>query len=612
MKKKRLLLALVAVILAAVITTLTAVGVEVAKDRTITVDFDNVITEEFHGVGSNVWGGSFTAEERKSLGTNEANFALSEKRIATVEPGPIRTLVLPGWMMDYSDGADGEINWKNGVYDFNTDRMQTIVKYCETFKAAGTPIQINFGGSADDRITGWYPIQDTADILKAAPADLKAHAKAVSALLQYLWGLGFDNVKYLSFYNETNGNNFQAFGDEREYWVAMIKEVDAQLKADGVRDKIKIIGTELTADGSILEIAKDWLEYVHNNAAGAYDILSAHLYMSDVDKNETTEYLNGYESMVDFLGRVRKVIGDDELWVTEFSWNARRFADKGDTSFRVSQASTFMACANSGVATASHWFFMGTMIPTLGMNLTSHSTLWAYPAAYERVFWQFEEMGLLMRYVPKNSKVVTVSEEHDDILATAFLADDGNVTVVVETDESLVERDITINFGKKLNKTFRRHSMEYPANDKIDSLISDGGNAILPVSEKEISVTDTLTDTVGKGHQLIIYTSMDEEQQVVFDGSVGKTVKTGGELQINVKEVYGTDNDAVSWSIYSCVEPDGTATYNKDGADMSMAGTIDQNGKYSAKNVPAGTQLAIKATTADGSAYGIAYIKVTE
>ena len=240
MRLKKLLVTVISIVLVVAITTISVAGYDALKKRSISVDFNNVITEEFHGVGSNLWGGSFTSEERQTLGTNEANFALAEKRISTVEPGPMRTLVLPGWMVDYSDGANGEINWKNGIYDFTTDRIQTIVKYCETFKEAGTPVQINFGGCADTDIVGWYPIKDAADILKAAPADLKAHAKAVSALLQYLWGLGFDNVKYLSFYNEANGNNFQAFGDEREYWVAMLKEVDAQLKTDGVRDKIKI------------------------------------------------------------------------------------------------------------------------------------------------------------------------------------------------------------------------------------------------------------------------------------------------------------------------------------------------------------------------------------
>lgn len=616
---KKQILVVLSVVLVIAIAGVTTLAVAGANNRVVTVDTANVITEDFLGVGSNLWAGTLTDYERNTFDSNEANFALSERRIETIEPAMMRMLVLPNWFVKTTlEDPTGEQNWKAGNYNFETSEIYTLCKYCETFKKTGTEVQINFGGQIGEPMISWFAITDVLDMPKSAPADLESFAKAASALLQYLWGKGYDNVKSLSFYNETDLNNWQNFGDQREYWVSMLKLVDAQLKKDGIRNKVKIIGSELSCDSYFQPNVKDWLKYIHDNASGVYDELSVHIYMDDGNKEDPIAFTNT-NNVGKFIESLKEEIGDDKLRITEFTWNDRMNGNKGDTSFSESQASQVITFANSGATAAANWFFCATSIPQpVGATMSGSATLlWERPNSVEAVYGSYNEMGLLMRYVPKNSKVVKVTTNDDDIAACAFVKGD-DITVLVETDESSSEtRDLSIKFDKNLNKTFNRFVYEYPSNEGFKQIrLNDGGNAILNTCDGTVAVPEKeLTDTLNNKHRLIVYTTMKEEVQVKVNGSVGKTVASGSSLSLTVDEVYGAANKNVTWSIYSYIKPDGTPVYVTDATpeqDKTAGGSVSGDGTYSAAGVPANTKVAVKATSvADPTSYQIVYITVS-
>lgn len=609
MIKKKVLLGIVSVVLVFIIATVSTLASEAVNKRKAIVDLNNVIAEDFKGVGSNLWQGTFTKSEMDSMGSNEANFALSERRTELLQPATMRFLVLPSWIVNYNDGADGANNWKNGVYNWESEEMLSCYKWLDSFKKTGTEVQINFGGAVDNTISNWYAIKDTSDVLKSAPADLESFGKAASALLCHLWDMGYDNVKYLSFYNEVNGNNYQSFGDEREYWTSMLKYVDAALRKDDVRNKVKIVGTELTADGDLLAKAKDWLQYVHENGRDSvkgiqyYDVLSMHVYLSNIPVDgESEKYIYNYASIDKYIDSVRKVIGDDELWVTEYTWNGRT----NKTDFEVSMASHLINFANNGITNACNWFYCGTIVPTIDAVL---SGMWDFTSRPQKTAWYYNEVGLMMRYVPKHSNIVKVETENDDILATAFVAKDGNITVLVEADKTDVNRDLTIDFGRALgNKTFKKFVATYPEDDDVEGLSTldiDKGNAMLSECKGTFTVDTKLEDTLVKEHHMIIYTTMDEAIQVVIKDGVSKNIAPNSELLLEVEKVIGFSNQNVTWEIYKTVLPDGTVVNGNEGeASISSIGLFDSTG------LEAGTQVAVKAIASDGVSYGIVLVTV--
>lgn len=564
----------------------------------LTVNADEVIQEDYIGVGGNFWTGCMTEEGIEYLDMTEAHLDLNIKRIQTVKPAFMRMVVMPHYMVDFDDNGDGvvdendvlkgENNWKNGKYDFESDYMKNFFAYAKAFKDAGTEIELNFGNACSQDIKDWYAIKGTADAdggNRSAPDDLEAFAKACSALIQECFSRGLDNVKYVCFYNEVCHVEYGAFGDRRLYWCEMLKRVHEQLKADGIRDDVKIIGsdcdTQFKYNNGGDAAHYEFLDYVKKNASEYYDLMSVHLYWA-WDYNSDRQLRN----IADMEEYCRNVLKDHpNTLVTEFSYGT-------NNAYDVSRSGQVLAHSNTGIGGSAFWFFCGTYIPDpLNTYRKDPHELWDSPSkeGVDKVNTTFGEMGLLMRYIPKHSKVLKSASNSNDVRIAVYNKGD-DFTAVVETNNNIVDRNLTIDFGTNINKKFRKHVYVYP--DDINNSQFDA-NAILPVSEKEITLENgTLTDTVSKEHCLIIYTTLDEEEQIALN-SVEQSVIAGSSVQFSVTEKIAVpDNSKVTWEV------------------VTGGGTIDESGKYTATGVSSGDVVSVKASVSGSNAYAIAIVKI--
>lgn len=574
----------------------------------IVINKESIINEKFVGFGGNLWSGCLSDEGVERLGMSEAYFEINAKRIMCVKPKLIRYMIMPHYFVDYSDGVKGEKNWKSGIYNFDSDHMHNFWRYCEVFKAAGTKVEINFGGAVSTKIP-WFGIADMVGVAglgnsRSAPDDLEAFALAAATLIEECHKRGYGNtIGYINFYNESNWQNFGAFGDKRIYWRNMVKLVHYALVKKGLRDKIIVIGTDGLAAAPVFEdniSYKDWQDnmYEYGFKKGYCDTLSSHLYYGNIKKHSRTP-----EDIMIHCKSFVKRYPDLKVppMITEYGRKTSQITglEGGDGRYENSLVGSAIAHANSGISASAYWFFCGTLIPSPLVSLQNGALqLWDCPAkketgkrhGVESVNSTFGEMGLVMRYVPTNCKVVETSKNSDDIRVAAFVKDE-DITIVAEVNRATENRKINIDLGFGVRKKIYKHIYTYPSDDEMVGSEADAqfdGNAILPEGVEIGLSAGQLNDAVGMGHYLLVYTTLENAKQILLEKTEISITKNQS-ADINVIGVIGLESNEVEYSIMN--------DYNTDGTLKAAEGTLKNNTYIPDTNAQIGDTIAIKVSS---------------
>lgn len=519
--------------------------------HTIKIDPGTVIQEDFLGVGVNTIPTALMPGQTQ-FGYTEAHWEMDSKRIQTIRPKVARVWFQIDWMEP-----------RKGSYTWDSMEMKAFYKYLDAFKAAGTEIELNFGWKVGSKVHDWFILPDT-DPWTSAPADLDAYAKSASALLRELiMNRGYDNVKYLTFYNEPNGNwDFEAPGDQQAYYAEMVRKTSQQLASDGLRDRIEIWAPEESG-------APAWTKYMKDHVDDHIDGYSFHVYGE------------AYEGLGNTISVRKDDVGGKPLHLTEFGW-----ADDNASNWDAGYANTVIQAANMGVKSALMWQLNGVWSydPFGGTNGTY--TMWDALVLGLEPRKTFYIAGMLNRYIPEHSQVVAVDTGGSaEVRAAAFKTDDGDFTVLVETKPGS-EKELTLDFGgAAAGKTFRKFVYQ--------SDFTPEANAILPTVSGTFKAGTSFTDSSIDGkYNVIIYTTEPAQTQVKIT-PIEPTIASGQKLKLQAEVL---DNvGGVTWSIIG-----------------KKGGSIHKHtGVYQAPQVNDEKLVAVKATSIkDPSAFGIALIKV--
>ena len=578
------------------------------------IESKNAVCSNYGGVGGNLWTCDLSDEGIKAIRLTEAYFEINAQRINKVKPKLMRIMIMPQYIVDYSDGKNGYENWINGIYDFNTSYMHNFWRYCEAFKKAGTKIELNMGGAVSTDIVDWYGmgVYDQFGGTRTGPENLDAFALATVSLLKECHRRGYgDTVTFLNFYNESCHLNFGSFGDKRVFWCKMLELVHKELVKQGLRDKVTVIGadadTHAVLGGDVLH--QEWLDYIYENAfkKGYCDTLSSHLYFDHqpADGGQVGRFYK-IDNMVEYCNQAVKAYPGMKrnLMITEFGRLDHKDApgvEGGDGNFDRSLVGEVLAQANEGISYSAFWFFHGAYISSPICNFQCGGLqLWETPGYREErggrmldinaVNSTFGEMGLLMRYINTDSTVVKSYSDSKDFRIGTFL-DGEDTTVVIEVNRGDADRDFEIDLDGRTNKPYYKHIYTFPKDDNMMGKEADSqfdGNAILPVGEKIDVLEGKIKDSVGDGHYLILYTTLPEAKQLVLN-SIEVELHKGESFKFEVKQVIGTENAKIKYSVM----PDG-----KTGA---VCGEISDDGTYTApENSKSGDTVAIMVGLDDG------------
>ncbi len=533
----------------AALVAVTAAPAHAADAVTVSIDPDTVVQSDVLGIGVNVIPGSLM-EGTTELGYTDADWAIDSARIEKLRPKVARIWFQTDWMEP-----------SKGSYTFTSDRMLAFYRYIEAFQAAGTDVELNFGWKVGSSIQSWFSIPGV-DPWTSAPNDIPAFADAASALLdELITQRGYDNVKYLTYYNEPNGSwDFEAPGDQKAYYLAMAQAVSDQLETDGLRDDVEVWGPEESG-------APDWTSYMAANGGDAFDQYSFHTYG------------DSYSSVAGSIAARTSVAGGKPVNMSEFGWSSDT-ASGWDSGY----ANYVIAGANQGLHSLLVWQLNGVWTADPDGDTNGTYNMWDSVLLGLEPRNTFAAAGLLTRYVPAHSDVVQATSSSGDVRVAAFRDADGEYTVLVESKAG-ADKNLTVDFGS-LDLGSDVHRVEY-----TPDLVPDE-NALLPASSASIPATTSFSDTLGGDYTVAVYTTADPAVQVALD-DVDPTVASGSTLQLGASVVDGAAG--VTWSV------EGTGN-----------GSVSSSGVYTPPAVTTERKVAVIATsTADPSATAVARVLVT-
>ncbi len=640
---KRLLAAVLALVVCVSVAGVSmAVESNATETRTVTVDTNDVITENFEGFGTNHW--TYNYEFERNM--NEAFQTVNDKRSNIMNYKYVRMLFMTDWLVDPTlSDEEQEEQWNNGIFHFDNIPVKNFFRNVEMYQKAGTTVLVNFGGRNTADTAEWWPVEDAAVTYgssRGAPANLPAFAEATYAIFEYAWDHGYDNVTMLSFFNEVNGGNFEAFFDKKEYWVKMLKHVHDKFAETtymgnpasihynkNARKEIEMFGTELSGFVDEAQIV-EWLDYISEHLVDedgnpAFDHLNSHHY----------PHYKTYDLTIDLFNRMgEKYPG---IWCNEIGsryYPSTRSSEPYCSSYKYGEPAMFAGLSNAGYTGALSWVATGMAPPP--MNLMMRGP-WDTPSTgLDQVYYEFAERGLATRYIPEDSKVYRSNFDSDDLLGAFYGLEDGNgnindMVILVDAEENSSQREVTYKLGSKMaNRTFKRMVYYYAPKDENGVEWDDGkypNGDLLPVADKEITTdaNGNFTDILPVDkHIEIIYTTVDELVQVVTDEDE-VTLSAGGSKTFNVTEIYGTTDaqgnsvldgtqanlNDVTWSIIGKSRSDTDGGYN---LTTEGAGTITANGAtatYNSTGTRNGDTVAIKVTSNyDPTSYTIIIVKI--
>ncbi|WP_017812991.1 chitobiase/beta-hexosaminidase C-terminal domain-containing protein [Paenibacillus shenyangensis] len=524
-----------------------------AVTRTISIDPDKVMHSDFLGVGVNIIPTN-TMDLGAKYGYNDAYWAMDVNRIQKIQPKVARVWFQIDWMEP-----------KKGQYTFDSPKMKEFYRYLDALKGAGTEVELNFGWKVGQTVQDWFNFPDLKDPYVSAPTDLNAYAASASAALNELINKrGYDNVKYMTFYNESNGSwDFEGPADQKAYFAEMTRKVSDRLQADGLRDQIEIWGPEESG-------ALDWISYMKQNADSVFDAYTFHVYGTSYD---------GLKSVID---QRTTIAGNKPVVMTEFGWSADD-ASGWDAGF----ANSIIRAANDGLKGALMWQMNGAWTSDPDGDTNGTYTMWSSLPLDRMPRKTYYSAGFLNRYIPEHSDVLAVDTGGaDDVRAAAFKGKDGNYTVLVESKGGEA-RNLNINFGDNtIGKTF--YKMTYRDNMKVDA------NAILPQVEKAFAATRSFTDNDSDtAYHFSIYTTAKPQTQVEVT-PIEKTITGASTLQMQARVIDATytGQTVVTEDTYAAEERDAM------NADASTTRSTD---KEAAKSIDSAEDFNIVNTGSDSN-----------
>ncbi|WP_220094432.1 chitobiase/beta-hexosaminidase C-terminal domain-containing protein [Paenibacillus sp. YN15] len=521
---------------------------------TVAINSSEIVQENFLGVGVNLIPVSFM-EGTSQFGYSEAHWEMDRKRIAMMQPKIARVWFQLDWMEQ-----------QKGVYDWNSSKMQSFYKYLDTLQAAGTEVEFNFGWKVGADTQSWFSFSEVSDKRISAPRDLDAFADAASAVLDQLINVkGYANIKYLTFYNEPNGNwDFEAPGDQNAYYAQMVRKISDQLTADNLRDQVEIWGPEESGSPA-------WTQYMHDHAADYFDAYTFHVYGQS------------YDGLTASIADRMNVTDGKPVIMTEFG-----FAED-KSKWEAGLAGSVIKAANHGIKGALIWQLNGVWLPDpyVGSDTNGNYTMWDSLVLGTKPYKRYYEASLLTRYIPANSTVVTSNTDSEDLRSAVFKTADGEYTILLEAKAG-TDKEVTFDFGGEppVGKTFYKHV--YQADVQLE------GNAVIPSASGSFSTGagSSFTDSdIDAEHNVIVYTTLPPQTQV--EVTPLEPVVTAGQAQQLAASVID-NTGGVTWSVIG-----------------SGNGAVTAEGLYTAPAVDEEKLVAVKASSVqDPDSYGIALIRV--
>lgn len=520
---------------------------------TVSVDVTTVVNADFLGIGAEYDPFHFMPESLEN-GYNGHWWELEKRRLAKLKPNVVRVWYQIDWMEPVNDNQDPHvIDWEGMQTD--SVKMQAVYRVLDELKSQQIDVNLVAGWKMTEEVQSWLGFDGLAKPETSAPTDLEEWAEWVSATLQQLIvHKGYDNIKYVTSYNEPNLGDFEtpAHIDQMAYYEAMYRAIHERLVADGLRSQIKLLGPD--ESGGL-----PWMQYAAEQMNDILDIYEGHAY----GHNYTTlaDWTSDRMAYVQPTGK--------PLMITEIAAPG----DKTTPQNAIELADLMVSGMRSGVSGILVWRLADQyLVDPLNFLDSAEFGTWVWPensAVPRHTYYTF---GLFSRFTGAHSQVLLTESDDPDLHVTSVKRPDGEYSVFV-VNKSSSSKQVSLQFSEPLHKPFHRHVY-------TDELQPTAGGLVIPGDRSWNPISVSLDDFDVPANSVALYTTVPEPIQLKITPAEVSAVP-GATIDFN-GELIGASGK-IKWSVV------GSPAY----------GTIDAQGRYTAPTtLPPMSQALVRAQRA--------------
>jgi len=437
--------------------------VQLRAEIKLKVHLDRVLQRDYLGVNQ-VYHGFAFMPEGEARGMNDADRAREFDRVSEMRLNIARTWFRPDW----TSGSES----LSSTPDWESPKMRAFYRWLTVMRERKVDVALQ---------AGWWFTKDTyLGSESPDPArDLDRYPRWVSdAVHQIVQKHGFHNVKYLILMTEPTSYEMGSVpkGETQwSYYVKMMHAIDRQLRADGRRGLVKLVGPNNSYGGVHLKEAAAELNDV-------IDIYSGH----DYNKRGYDEWFAMCQSMAATVAATGK-----PFWLDELGKQDEVYRLTGEYGNYLAQV--IAASINAGLQTSMQWLLFDQLYVapidkgdgTDGFHMGVHrwgACKWPHDSIEDPTscYPQWGAVRLMSKYLSGRNGTKTLLTEGGGALKVAATAPHGKglSVLVVNTSDAAQEFSLEIS-GDKNRQTLQRqlydpqHALEPEAPRSFPRLLRD-------------------------------------------------------------------------------------------------------------------------------------------
>ncbi len=375
-------------------------------------------------------------------GCSEESWKTVTARLDKINVQKVRMMILPGWYEPQNDNSDPN-SADAGKFTFGSSDMQSVLRHLDACERAGVRVNLTLWGVNLGVLPtmDWLAYADCGDWI-SAPTNKEELAENISVLLDFLLNdRGYTCIDELTLYNEPDWA-YKGAGGAVSFpdYVELCRLVDARLKKDGLRDKLKLVLSDDTdTQGASSVNTNGWFANCLTNLKGIADGFSTHVYAFNDDASS-------YDSMYAWAAARNRLLAEKApghpYTHNEFGSNLQEGAyyqrdiDTYGRGVFVSQMAE--ATLNGGSAGMLYWVFHDVRYnnyPDVGTQSRMKLGLFAFADENWRVRPVYHAWGLIMKYTVPGSGVYATTGE-GNVSGASLKSPEGKWTCLVTNDEA--------------------------------------------------------------------------------------------------------------------------------------------------------------------------------
>jgi hypothetical protein len=528
-------------LLALAFGTYSPVSAQTTKTFTISAPSESTFYGKFLGFGAE-FDPFYWNQNNLNRGANQAGWDLITSRIKSLNIKVVRMMMQLSWAQKKQD-----LN----QWDWTNAQMQSVFKYLDFACSNGITVILTDWG--------WAVRGD----LYSSPTDNRYAQGVAEYIKEFIQRRGYTCIKYLVIGNEPDNEIQKDFGQAA--YETMYKNVDAALKANGMRSQIKLTGPDMGGQWDFMKNSVSDLkgildtydfhryastdETANTNLAGSWDSLWSHLDMWRGEVNSRDTNSAGKQVLLTEMGNSGGGTNTHPD-IDTFKY-ALHMADYGTTLLTTR--------VNTGIAWEMFdlYYFDGGQFMQWGM--------WKYLDSNYAIRPWGQAFGLLMKHAPQGSTQAAVNGTPTQTPALS----QQRVGAVKRPDNTwglfLVNREAsTVNLQISLPDTPTYNFAKYVFDQNTNATYAN--QIVIPSSGK---VTSSKSFTISVPAQTFIVLSEQADQGTPAGGST-TCADMNGDAFIDL-----TDYGILAANFFKTTPTNSKADINHDGiVDLSDYGIL--------------------------------------